>query len=39
MGRMDMRNGSPARGHQAITDAVAHNRGFHPSDAGQPDRR
>ena len=39
MGRMDMRNGSPAGGYQAITDAVAHNGGYHPSDAGQPDRR
>jgi DivIVA domain-containing protein len=38
MSRMDMRNGSPA-GYQAITEAVAHNGGFHPSDAGQHDRR
>jgi DivIVA domain-containing protein len=39
MGRMDVRNGSPAGGYQAITEAVAHNGGYHPSDAGQHDRR
>jgi DivIVA domain-containing protein len=39
MGRVDMRNGSPAGGYQAITEAVAHNGGYHPSDAGQHDRR
>jgi hypothetical protein len=38
MGRMDMRNGSPAGGY-AITDSVAQNGGYHPSDASQPDRR
>jgi DivIVA domain-containing protein len=38
MGRMDMRNGSPA-GYQPMPEAVAHNGGFHPSDAGQHDRR
>jgi DivIVA domain-containing protein len=38
MGRMDMRNGSPAGGY-AITDAVAQNGVYHPSDASQPDRR
>ena len=39
VGRLDMRNGSPAAGYQAINDAVAHNGGYHPSDAGQHDRR
>jgi DivIVA domain-containing protein len=39
MGRLDMRNGSPAGGYQAITEAVAHNGGYHPSDTGQHDRR
>jgi DivIVA domain-containing protein len=39
MGRMDMRNGSQPTGYQAMTEAVAHNGGFHPSDAGQHDRR
>ena len=39
MGRLDMRNGSPASGYQPIPEAVAHNGGFHPSDAGQHDRR
>jgi DivIVA domain-containing protein len=39
MGRLDVRNGSPAAGYQAITEAVAHNGGYHPSDAGQHDRR
>src|SRR5215831_17631367 len=31
---MGMRNGSPAGGYQAITETVAHNGGYHPSDAG-----
>src|SRR5215471_6753311 len=39
MGRMDMRNGAPAGGYQPITEAVAHNGGYHPSDTGQHDRR
>jgi len=39
MGRMDMRNGSPTSGYQPMPEAVAHNGGFHPSDAGQHDRR
>jgi DivIVA domain-containing protein len=39
MGRLDMRNGSPSSGYQAVTEAVAHNGGYHPSDAGQHDRR
>jgi DivIVA domain-containing protein len=38
MGRMDMRNGTTSGGY-AISDAVAQNGGYHPSDAGQPDRR
>jgi DivIVA domain-containing protein len=39
VGRLEMRNGSPAAGYQAMPEAVAHNGGFHPSDAGQHDRR
>jgi DivIVA domain-containing protein len=39
VGRLEMRNGNPATGYQAMPDAVAHNGGFHPSDAGQHDRR
>jgi DivIVA domain-containing protein len=39
VGRMEMRNGSPAAGYQAMPEAVAHNGGFHPTDAGQHDRR
>ena len=39
MGRMDMRNGSQSGGYQGIPEPVAHNGGFHPSDAGQHDRR
>jgi len=40
MGRsMDMRNGGPTSGYQPMPEAVAHNGGFHPSDAGQHDRR
>jgi DivIVA domain-containing protein len=39
MGRLDMRNGSPSAGYQPMPEAVAHNGGFHPSDAGQHDRR
>jgi DivIVA domain-containing protein len=39
MGRLDMRNGSPTSGYQPMPEAVAHNGGFHPSDAGQHDRR
>jgi len=38
VGRMDMRNGSQSGGYQ-IAEPVAHNGGFHPSDAGQHDRR
>jgi DivIVA domain-containing protein len=38
MGRLDMRNGSQG-GYQGMPEAVAHNGGFHPSDAGQHDRR
>jgi DivIVA domain-containing protein len=40
MGRMDMRNGNQSGGYPAIPEPVAHtNGGFHPSDAGQHDRR
>jgi DivIVA domain-containing protein len=39
MGRLDMRNGSQAAGYQPMPEAVAHNGGFHPTDAGQHDRR
>jgi len=39
MGRMDMRNGNPSGGYQGVPEPVAHNGGFHPSDAGQHDRR
>jgi DivIVA domain-containing protein len=39
MGRLDMRNGSPTGGYQGIPEPVAHNGGYHPSDAGQHDRR
>jgi DivIVA domain-containing protein len=39
MGRMDMRNGSQSGSYQAMPEPVAHNGGFHPSDAGQHDRR
>ncbi len=39
MGRMDMRNGNQSGGYQGIPEPVAHNGGFHPSDAGQHDRR
>ena len=40
MGRLDMRNGSQNSGYQGIPEPVAHNGGgFHPSDAGQHDRR
>jgi len=39
-GRMDMRNGAQSGGYPAIPEPVAHNNGgFHPSDAGQHDRR
>jgi len=38
MGRLDMRNGGQG-GYQGMPEAVAHNGGFHPSDAGQHDRR
>jgi DivIVA domain-containing protein len=39
MGRMDMRN-SAQGGYPSIPEPVAHNNGgFHPSDAGQHDRR
>ncbi|HEY2508093.1 MAG TPA: DivIVA domain-containing protein [Streptosporangiaceae bacterium] len=40
MGRLEMRNGSQGTGgYQAMPEAVAHNGGFHPSDAAQHDRR
>jgi DivIVA domain-containing protein len=39
VGRMDMRNGSQSGGYQGMPEPVAHNGGFHPSDAGQHDRR
>jgi DivIVA domain-containing protein len=39
MGRLDMRNGGPSGGYQPMPEPVAHNGGFHPSDAGQHDRR
>jgi len=39
MGRLDMRNGNPNSGYQPMPEPVAHNGGFHPSDAGQHDRR
>jgi DivIVA domain-containing protein len=39
VGRMDMRNGGQSGGYQGIPEPVAHNGGFHPSDAGQHDRR
>jgi DivIVA domain-containing protein len=39
MGRLDMRNGSQSGGYQPMPEPVAHNGGFHPSDAGQHDRR
>jgi DivIVA domain-containing protein len=39
MGRLDMRNGNQASGYQPMPEPVAHNGGFHPSDAGQHDRR
>jgi len=39
VGRLDMRNGSQSGGYQGIPEPVAHNGGFHPSDAGQHDRR
>jgi DivIVA domain-containing protein len=39
MGRLEMRNGNQSGGYQAMPEAVAHNGGFHPSDAGQHDRR
>ena len=40
MGRMEMRNGAPSGGYPSIPEPVAHNNGgFHPSDAGQHDRR
>jgi DivIVA domain-containing protein len=38
-GRVDMRNGSQSGGYQGMAEPVAHNGGFHPSDAGQHDRR
>jgi DivIVA domain-containing protein len=38
MGRLDMRNGSQG-GYQGMPEPIAHNGGFHPSDAGQHDRR
>jgi DivIVA domain-containing protein len=39
MGRLDMRNGSQSGAYQGIPEPVSHNGGFHPSDAGQHDRR
>ena len=39
VGRLEMRNGSPAAGYQSMPEPVAHNGGFHPTDAGQHDRR
>jgi DivIVA domain-containing protein len=39
MGRMDMRNGTPSGGYAAMAEPVVHTGGFHPSDAGQHDRR
>ncbi len=43
MGRMDVRNngGQPAvaGSYAGVSDSVAHNGGFHPSDTGQHDRR
>jgi DivIVA domain-containing protein len=39
VGRLDMRNGGQSGGYQGIPEPVAHNGGFHPSDAGQHDRR
>jgi DivIVA domain-containing protein len=40
MGRMDMRNGAQSGGYPSMPEPVAHtNGGFHPSDAGQHDRR
>jgi len=39
VGRLDMRNGGQSGGYQGIAEPVAHNGGFHPSDAGQHDRR
>jgi DivIVA domain-containing protein len=39
VGRMDMRNGTQSGGYQGMPEPVAHNGGFHPSDAGQHDRR
>jgi len=39
MGRMDMRNGAPTGGYSSMPEPVHTNGGFHPSDAGQHDRR
>jgi len=39
VGRLDMRNGNQGGGYQGMPEPVAHNGGFHPSDAGQHDRR
>jgi DivIVA domain-containing protein len=39
VGRMDMRNGNQSGSYQGMPEPVAHNGGFHPSDAGQHDRR
>src|SRR5215475_10838356 len=38
VGRLDMRNGNPNSCYQPMPEPVAHNGGFHPSDAGQHDR-
>ena len=40
MGRMEMRNGGQSGGYPGMPEPAAHNNGgFHPSDAGQHDRR
>jgi DivIVA domain-containing protein len=39
VGRLDMRNSNQSGGYQGMPEPVAHNGGFHPSDAGQHDRR
>jgi DivIVA domain-containing protein len=39
VGRLDMRNGNQGGGYPGMPEPVAHNGGFHPSDAGQHDRR
>ncbi len=39
MGRLDMRNGAQGGGYGAIPEPVAHNGGFHPTDAAPHERR